>query len=400
MKRRLLLCLAVMLGIGSAHAAPERPVKIGVLEDMSGVYSAITGPGSVAAAQLAIEDFGATVLDRKIELVSADHLNRADIGAERARRWFDVEQVDMITGIGNSSVAMAVREYARSQKKIDIVTSGGVNDLTGKACSATGFHWVYNTYALARTVGTATVKAGNKSIFFVAADYAFGASLARDGAQFATEAGGKVVGTIRSPLNTPDFSSFILQAQASKAQNIGLALAGQDLVTFVKQAAEFGVVQGGQNMSTFIAFVNDVHALGLKTAQGLYLAETFYWDLNEDTRAFSKRFYAKRQAMPNGMQAGVYSAVTHYLKAVKAAGTTDSEAVAAQMRATPVEDFFGKNVSIRADGRVIRDIHLFQVKRPDQSSGEWDVMTRVETVAGKDAFQPMSSDCALVAQNK
>ena len=272
-----------------------------------------------------------------------------------------------------------------------------MNDLTGKACSSTGFHWVYNTYALAKTIGTATVRAGNDTIFFVAADYAFGANLAKDGARFAEEAGGKVLGVVRAPLNTSDFSSYILQAQSSKAKNVGLALAGQDFVNFVKQAAEFGVVQQGQTLSAFVAFVNDIHALGLKTTQGLYLAEAFYWDLDDQTRAFSKRFFEKRKAMPNGMQAGVYSAVSHYLDAVRAAGTADAETVAAKMRATPVNDFFSKNVAIRADGRVMRDFHLFQVKKPEASKGEWDVMTRVQTLKGDEVFQPLSgSECPLV----
>jgi branched-chain amino acid transport system substrate-binding protein len=372
-----------------------------MLEDMSGVYADITGPGAVTAAELAIADFGPSVIGRKIELVSGDHQNKADIGSGVARRWLDVDGVEMIAGIGNSSVALAVRNLTREQKKIDIVTSAGLNDLTGKACSPTGFHWVYNTYALAKTVASASVRAGGDTLFFVAADYAFGTALARDGTRFAEEAGGKVLGTIRAPLNSADFSSFILQAQASKAKNIGLAMAGQDLVNFIKQASEFRIVEQGQGLLAMIMFVNDIHAIGAKTTQGLYFAETFYWDTDDETRAFSRRFFERRKAMPNGMQAGVYSAIKHYLNAVKAAGSSDSALVAAKMRETPVNDFFSKNVRIREDGRVLRDVHLFRVKKPEDSKAAWDLMTLVKTVKGDDAFQPIAeSECPLIASAK
>lgn len=398
MIRTLLACALALAGPCAATAQETKPLRIAVIDDMSGVYQDVTGPGSVVAAQLAIEDFGPTVLGRKIELLSGDNQNKADIASGIARRWIESDGVEMITGLGNSSVALAVRNLARDKKIIDISSGSGLNDLTGKACSPTGFHWVYNTYALAKTIAAATVRAGNDSIFFVAADYAFGANLARDGAKFAEEAGGKVLGTVRTPLNTPDFSSYILQAQSSKAKNIGLALAGQDLVNFIKQASEFGVVQRGQSLSAFVAFVNEIRALGPELTQGLYLAEAFYWDNDDETRAFAKRFYEKRKAMPNGMQAGVYSAVKHYLNAVKAAGTSNSEIVAAKMRATPINDFFSKNIAIRADGRVMRDFHLFQVKKPADSKGEWDVMTRVQTLKGEEAFQPLAgSECPLVA---
>ena len=400
-KTMISLCVAGMLGIAGAAAQDAKPVKIGVLEDMPGVYADITGPGSVAAAERAIADFGPTVLGRKIELLSADHQNKADVGAGVARRWIDVENIDLITGIGNSSVALAVRNLTREAKKVDIVTSAGVNDLTGKACSPTGFHWVYNTYSLSKTVASASVRAGGDTLYFVAADYAFGAALARDGARFAEEAGGKVLGTVRAPLNSADFSSFILQAQSSKAKNITLALAGNDLVNFVRQASEFNVVQQGQSLSAMIMFVNDIHAIGLKVAQGLYLAETFYWDMNDDTRAFAKRFFEKRKAMPNGMQAGVYSAVKHYLTAVKAAGTTDSAAVAAKIRELPVNDFFSENVKVREDGRAMRNMHLFQVKKPDASKSDWDLLTRVDTLKDGAAFEPLSEGgCPLVSGAK
>jgi branched-chain amino acid transport system substrate-binding protein len=401
MRSVLSLCIVALLGVAPAAAQESKPLRIGVLEDMSGVYADITGQGSVVAAELAIADFGPTVLNRKIELVSADHQNKADVGGGIARRWLDVDDVEMITGIGNSSVALAVRNLTREKKKIDIVTSAGLNDLTGKACSPTGFHWVYNTYALAKTVASASVKAGGDSLFFVAADYAFGNSLAKDGARFAEEAGGKVIGTVRAPLNSPDFSSFLLQAQASKAKNIGMAMAGQDVVNFIKQAAEFRIVEQGQGLLAMIMFINDIYAIGPKTTQGLYFAETFYWDADDETRAFAKRFFERRKAMPNGMQAGVYSAVKHYLNAVKAAGTTDATAVADKMRATPVNDFFSKNVRIREDGRVLRDVHLFLVKKPEDSKALWDLMTLVKTVKGEDAFQPLAeSECPLVASSK
>ncbi len=399
MMRRISACLLAGLATLPAFAQDARPLRIAILEDMSGVYSDLNGPGAVVAGQLAIEDFGGTVLGRKIELLSADHQNKADIGAATARRWLESEGVEMITGLGNSSVGLAVRGIAHSLKKIDINTSAGSSDLTGKACSPTGFHWVYNTYAASKTVGAATVRAGADSTFFVAADYSFGHALARDGARFVEEAGGKVLGTIRAPLNTADFSSYILQAQNSKAKNIGLALAGQDLVNFIKQASEFGIQRQGQSLSAFIAFISDIKALGLNTTQGLFLPEAFYWDLNDDTRAFAKRFHERRKAMPNGMQSGIYSAITHYLKAVKAEGSADAEKVAARMRATPINDFFSRDVRIRADGRVIRDFHLFQVKKPADSKGDWDLLTRVQTLKGEEAFQPLAgSECPLVAQ--
>jgi len=371
-----------------------------VLDDLSGVYADITGPGSVTAAELAIADFGPTVLGRKIELLSGDHQNKADVASGVVRRWIDLDGVEMIAGIGNSSVAIATRNLTAQNKKIDVIGSAGLNDLTGKLCSPTGFHWVFNTYALAKTVASASVKAGGDTMFFVAADYAFGAALAKDGAHFAEEAGGKVLGTVRAPLNTADFSSFILQAQSSKAKNIALALGGNDLVNFIKQAAEYQVVQQGQGLSAFVMFISDVYSIGAKTAQGLYFPESFYWDTDDETRAFSKRYFEKRKAMPNGLQAGVYGGVMHYLKAVKAAGTTDSAVVAAKMREMPVNDFYTKNVRIREDGRVMRDFYLFRVKKPEESKEPWDLVTRIGTLKGDEAFQPLSEECPLVKASK
>lgn len=396
MRNLMPLCFAALLVGGAAGAA--EPLKIGVLEDMSGVYADITGEGSVAAAELAIADFGGEVLGRKIELVSADHQNKADIGSTTARRWYDNDGVEMITGIGNSAVALAVREVARDKGKIDISTSAAIKKLTNEACSPTGFHWVYDTYSLAKSVASASVKAGGDKVFFVGADYAFGHALAEEGGKFARQAGGEVVGEVFAPLSTSDYSSFVLQAQGSGANNVGLALAGGDLVNFIKQASQFAVVEQGQNLSAFIFFIQDVHALTLPIAKGLYMSESFYWDLTPETRAFAERFYERTGKMPNSLQAGVYSAVNHYLKAVQEAGTTEAAAVAEKMRELPVNDFYTKNAVVRADGRVMRDMYLFEVKAPEASSGEWDLMELIATVPGEEAFQPLAeSNCPLVA---
>lgn len=393
-----ILASAFILASPSALAQEEQPLRIGVLEDMSGAYSDITGEGSVAAAELAVEDFGGEVLGRPIEIISADHQNKADVGAAIARKWYDVEGVEMITGMGNSAVALAVRELARNGDKIDMPTGPGTDELTQAACSETGFHWNHDNYGQANTVASATVAAGGDTIFIVAADYTFGQSLADNARHFATQAGGTVVGQVNAPLGASDYGSFILQAQSSGAKNIGLAIAGQDLINFIKQAASFGVGQAGQSISAYMLFINDVKALTLDVAQGLYLAETFYWDLDEETREFSQRFLEKTGAMPNGLQASVYSAVNHYLKAVEAAGTVEADAVADKIRELPVEDFFTHGAKVREDGRVMRDFHLFRVKSPAESTGEWDVMEKIETIPDGEAFRPLSeSECPLVA---
>ena len=374
----------------------EPPLKIGVLEDMSGPYADVSGQGSVIAARMAVEDFG-PVLGRKVEIISADHLNKADTGVAIAKRWIDVDGVEMITGLGNTAVALAVRGVTASTGKVDIVTGSGSSDLTGKACSATGFHWVYDSFALAKTVGTATIRSGADTYFMVAADYAFGTAMSRDAARFAEAAGGKALGSVRVPLNTPDFSSFILQAQASKAKTVMLAIAGTDLINFIKQAHEFQLNEAGQKLASFVTFVNDIHAIGLDSVQGLLSSEAFYWDLNDDTRAFSKRFFAIAKKMPNSMQAGVYSGVKHYLTAVRTAGTTDGKKVAAKMRELPVNDFMTANGKIRADGRMLRDLYLFETKSPKESKGEWDLLKPVEKLSGEEAFRPLSeSECPLV----
>ncbi|MBN8963438.1 MAG: ABC transporter substrate-binding protein [Rhizobiales bacterium] len=384
------------LSLPGPARADGPPLKIGVLEDMAGPYADLSGKGSVIAAQMAVEDFG-PVLGRKVELVTGDHMNKADIGVGLAKRWIDVDNVEMITGLSNSAVALAVRNVASASGKIDIVNGAGSSDLSGKACTPTSFHWVYDSYGLAKTISVATVRAGGDSFYMVLVDYAFSTAMSRDGTRFAEAAGGKSVGSVRVPLNTADYSSFILQAQSSKAKAFILALAGADFINFVKQAREFGLDSGGQKIASYIAYSNDIHALGLKVAQGLLLSESFYWDLNDKTRAFSNRFYAVAKKMPNSMQAGVYGSVTHYLKAVKAAGTTDAKIVAAKMREIPVNDFMTDNGKIRVDGRLPRPMYLFQAKTPAESKGEWDIMKPVQTLSADEATRPLSeSECPLV----
>lgn len=378
-------------------AQAQTKVKIGVLEDMSGPLSASTGNGSVIAARMAIQDFGGKLLGQTIELTLADHQNKADIAAGTARRWYDAEGVTAIVGLGNSSAALAARAVSKEKKKIDIVVSGGSSDLTGKACSATGFHWIYDTYALAKSTGGAAVRAGNDSWFFITADYAFGHALERDTMNVVRQNNGKVVGSVRAPLGTQDFSSFILQAQASKAKIIGLANAGADTSNVIKQASEYRIFQSGQRMAGLLVFITDIHAIGLPLAQGLLLTEAFYWNMDDKSRAWSERFFAQHKAMPTMLQAGVYSAVTHYLKSVSAAGTTDPERVSAQMRKDKINDFFTKDAYIRADGRIIRDLYLFSVKKPEDSKRPWDYYDLIAKVSGEEAFRPLAeSECELV----
>lgn len=364
-------------------------VKIGVLNDMSGPYSAINGEGTVHAIRMAVEDFGGNVLGKPIEIVVADHQNKADVGSAIARRWIDEEKVDVVANLSNSSVALAVQSLARDKKRIVLHTAPASSDLSGKACSPTGFHWVYDTYALASGTGKALVKQGGDTWFFITADYAFGHALERDTGAFVQEAGGKVLGSVRAPLNTSDFSSFILQAQSSKAKVIGLANAGTDTTNTIKQAAEFGVVQAGQRLAGLLVFITDVHALGLQAAQGLVITTAYYWDMNDETRAWDKRFRERHGKPATMLQAGDYSAITHYLKAVQAAGSDQAEAVAAKMREMPVNDFFTKNARIREDGRLVRDMYLVQVKSPAEAKSEWDVYKILATIPGDEAYRPM-----------
>jgi branched-chain amino acid transport system substrate-binding protein len=375
-----------------AQAQAPAPLKIGVMEGFSGVYGDLTA-GEVEAMQMAVEDAtketGGKVLGRTVEILSADHQTKPDVGAQIARRWYDVDGVKMITGLGTSSVALAVRKIAQEKGLIDINTGAASADLTGPACSETGAHWVYDTYALAHVTGEAMVKAGGDSWYFLTADYAFGHALERDVTEVVKAAGGKVLGSVRHPLSTQDFSSFLLQAQSSKAKVIGLANAGQDTINSIKQAGEFGIVKGGQKLAGLLVFATDVQSLTLPVAQGLVLTESFYWDLNDETRAWTKRYRAKKDRLPSMLTAGVYSSTLHYLKAVQAAGTDDAKAVMAKMREIPVNDVMTKNGKLREDGRLVRDMYLFEVKSPAESKGKDDIYKLVATVPGDKAYRPL-----------
>jgi branched-chain amino acid transport system substrate-binding protein len=399
MRRSLIIAgLAALLASGSAHAQTAKDtVKIGVLNDMSSLYADLSGPGSVVAAQMAVDDSGGSVLGKKIEVVSADHQNKPDVGASIARQWYDEQGVDMIVDVPTSSVALAVQEVARATNKVFIISGAASSDLTGKACAPTAIHWTYNTVALANGTGTAVVKAGGDTWFFITADYAFGHALERDTTAVVEANGGKVLGSVSVPLNTPDFSSFLLQAQASKAKVIGLANAGGDTVNSIKQAAEFGLVAGGQKLAGLLVFISDVHALGLKTAQGLQLTESFYWDLNDDTRAWSKRFFEMFKKEPTMAQAGVYGGTLAYLNAIKASGSLDGPTVVKKMKETPINDFMTKNGHIQDDGMVVRDMYLFEVKKPEESKGEWDLYKLIATIPGAEAYKrPHGNECPAV----
>jgi branched-chain amino acid transport system substrate-binding protein len=389
---------AAACGLGAGPASAQmtgKPVKIGVLSDMSSLYADIGGAGSVAAAQMAVKDFGGKVNGVPIEVISADHLNKPDTGVSIARRWVDEDGVDAIVDVPTSSVALGVQQVLKG--KVFLISGAASSDLTGKACSPTGVHWTYDTYALAHGTGAALVKQGGDSWFFITADYAFGHALQRDTADVVTKAGGKVLGSVDVPLNNADFSSFLLQAQQSKAKIIGLANAGGDTVNSIKQAAEFGIVSGGQRLAGLLVFVSDVNSLGLPTAQGLVLTEAFYWDQNDETRAWSKRFMEQIKKPPTMVQAGVYGAVTHYLKAMAAAKTEDGPKVVAEMRELPINDFMTKNGKLREDGRVMRDMYLFQVKKPAESKYQFDYYKQLAVIPADQAFRPLSeSECPLV----
>jgi branched-chain amino acid transport system substrate-binding protein len=372
-------------------------IKIGVLADMSSLYADLGGPGSTEAAKMAVADFGGTIAGKKIEVVSADHQNKPDVGAAIARQWFDQDGVDMITDLTTSSVALAVQEVARAKNKVILINGAASSDLTGKACAPTSVHWMYDTVALANGTGAAVVKAGGDTWFFITADYAFGHALERDTAEVVKANGGKVLGSVKVPLNNADFSSFLLQAQASKAKIIGLANAGGDTINSIKQAAEFGIVAGGQKLAGLLVFATDVHSLGLKTAQGLQLTEGFYWDKDDQTRAWSKKFFDKMKKEPTMVQAGVYSAVTHYLNAVKAANSLDAAPVMKQLKSAPINDFAIRNGKIQEDGSLVHDMYLFEVKKPAESKGEWDLYKSVSTIPGAEAFKrPKGNECPLV----
>jgi branched-chain amino acid transport system substrate-binding protein len=392
---------AFALAVNGSAFAQEKTVKIGVLTDNSGLYSDLGGVGSTVAAQMAVEDSGMAAKGWKIDVISADHQNKPDIATNIARQWIDVEKVDIFMDVLNSGVALAVNNLVKEKNSVMINTGAATSDLTNAQCSPNTIHWVYDTYMLANSTGQALVKAGGDTWFFLTADYAFGAALERDTTAVVVKAGGKVIGGVKHPLNTADFSSFLLQAQASKAKIIGMANAGGDTTNTIKQASEFGIVSGGQKLAGLLLFITDVHSLGLKVAQGLNFTETFYWDMNEGTRAFSKRFSdrMKNKAQPSMVQAGVYSGLIHYFKALDAMGGNphDGGKVVAKMKEMPTDDpLFGKG-SIRADGRKIHPAYLFEVKKPEESKGPWDYYKLVGTTAADQAFRPLSeSACPLI----
>jgi branched-chain amino acid transport system substrate-binding protein len=394
--RYVLSALAAMAMTGAVQA--QTSVKLGVLNDRSGIYSDLTGEGSVIAARMAAEDFKASEKGIKVDIVGADHQNKPDIGASIARQWYDQAGVDVILDVPTSSVALAVNGIAREKNKILINSGGGTSDLTGSQCSPNTVHWTYDTWALANGTGGAMVKRGGNTWFFVTADYAFGHALERDTAALVTKAGGKVVGTVRHPFPGQDFASFLLQAQSSGAKVIGLANAGGDFTNTMKQAAEFGIVQGGQSLAGLLVFITDVHSLGLQVAQGLVMTEAFYWDQNDQTRAWSKRFADRNGGkMPTMVHAGVYAGALHYLKAVEALKSKDTAQVMAKMKDMPTDDpLFGKGM-IRQDGRKIHDMYLFEVKKPAESKGPWDLYKQLATIPADQAFRPLNEGgCPLV----
>ena len=399
MKRLVCMtAMAVILAAGSAHA--QTTVKIGVMSDMSSLYADIGGPGSTAAAKLAIADFTKAHPDVKVELLSADHQNKPDVGSSIVNKWYDEDKVDLVIDVPNSGVALAVSQIAAAKNKVFIVSGAAASDLTGPKCNANTIHWTYDTWMLANGTGKALVKAGGDTWFFLTADYAFGHALERDTGAAVTAAGGKVLGAVRHPLNTSDFSSFLLQAQNSKAKIIGLANAGGDTINSIKQGAEFGIVKRGQKFAGLLVFASDVAALGLPTAQGLTLTETWYWDANDVNRAWTKRWQAERPGkFPTMVQAGVYAGITHYLKAVAALKSgADGKAVVAKMKATPTDDpLFGKG-TIRADGRKVHDAYLFEVKAPGESKYPGDFYKLKGTIPASEAFRPLKEgNCPLVS---
>jgi branched-chain amino acid transport system substrate-binding protein len=398
---KLSISVALILALPTAAVADDKIVKIGVLNDQSSLYADIGGPGSTLAAKMSVEDSGLLKKGWTIDVIAGDHLNKPDVGAGIARKWFDEDKVDAIADVPTSSVGLAVNQVVREKNGVYLNSGSATSDLTGKACTPNTIHWTYDTYMLATGTGKAVVKSGGDTWFFLTADYAFGKALQRDTTAVIESNGGKVVGSVNIPLNTPDFSSFLLQAQTSKAKVIGLANAGGDTINAIKQAHEYGIVGGEQKLAALLLFVTDVNALGLEVAHGLQFTETFYWDMNDDTRAFAKRFSArsKNHAMPSETQAGVYAAVWHYLKVLDAMGGNphDGVKVVTNMKATPTDDpLFGKGV-IRVDGRAMHPAYLFEVKSPEESKYPWDYYKLVATIPAEEAFRPLSQGgCPLV----
>ncbi len=401
MKRLLgLTAIACILSCGTAWAqVSDGVVKLGVLNDMSSLYADVSGKGGVVAAQMAAEDFGGKVLGAPIEIIGGDHQNKPDVGAGLARQWIDTDHVDAIVDVPTSSVALAIQEVTREKKRIFLMSGPASSDLTGKACSPYGIHWTYDTYALAHGTGGALVKQGGDSWFFITADYAFGHALERDTGDAVKAAGGKVLGAVNAPLNTQDFSSYLLQAQASKAKVIGLANAGGDTINSIKQASEFGIVAGGQKLAGLLVFLSDIHSLGLKIAQGLTITSAWYWDKDDASRTFAKRFIPRNPTglPPTYIQAGIYTEVTFYLKAIQAAGTDDADKVVAQMRKMKINDFMTKDGWLREDGRVMRDMYLAEVKSPAESKYPFDYLKILATIPPDQAFRPLKEgNCPLV----
>ncbi|HKH95309.1 MAG TPA: ABC transporter substrate-binding protein [Beijerinckiaceae bacterium] len=393
------VALAFSTALGAqAQQVSDNVVKIGILNDQSGVYADFGGKWSVEAARMAVEDFGGKVLNAPIEIINADHQNKPDVASGIARQWYDTDRVDAIMELTTSSVALAVQGISKDKKKINIVTGAATTDLTGKQCSPYGFHWAYDTRALAVGTGGALVEQGGSTWFFITADYAFGHSLEAETARYVTSKGGKVLGAVRHPLSTTDYSSFILQAQASGAKIVGFANAGLDTANSIKGAAEFGLVQGGQRLAALLFTLAEVHGMGLKAAQGLVLTEGYYWDLDDQSRGFAKRFIERTGRMPNMIHSGTYSAVTQYLKAVQAAGTDATEPVAKKLHEMPVDDFFARNGKVLANGRMIHDMYLFQVKAPEESKAPWDYYKHLSTIKGDQAFATLQESGCQVTQ--
>jgi len=391
---------AMLMACGAAAQAQvsDDAVKIGVLTDHSGGFAYLVGKHSVEATQMAVDDFGGKVLGKPITVVTADHQNKADIASAISRKWFETEGVDTITDVAGSAVALATQEIARSRGKVLLISGAATTELTGKACSETTSQWSYDTYSFAKGTASQVTKQGGDSWYFLTSDYAFGHSLQRDASRFVEASGGKVLGSVRFPFGSPDFSSFLLQAQASKAKVIGLAMSGADLLSAIKQAREFGIVQSGQSLASLVIYINDIEGVGLNVAQGLTLTTSFYWDANDETRAWAKRFMERSGGfIPNLITAGTYASVLHYLKAVEAAGTDEGKAVAAKMKELPVNDFYNKNVQIRADGRVMHKTFLMKVKSPAESKYRGDFYQQLASMSGEESYKPLSeSECPLV----
>jgi branched-chain amino acid transport system substrate-binding protein len=388
--------VAISLTAAGATGKEQQPVKIGVLTDMTSIYSQDGGHGSVEAAHMAVEDFGGSVLGKPIEILFADDRNDTGLGVSIARRWY-AEGVDAITDVANSAVALAVEQVSREAKRIVLFSGPASADLTGQNCSPYAVDWTYDTYALAHGTAKAIVRSGGDSWFFIAADYAFGYAMQRDASNVIRSDGGIVLGSVFVPLGMPDFSQYLLQAKTSAAKVVGLAISGQEMISAIKQASEFSIVQDGQRLAGLLVFITDVHSLGLERAQGLLMTSAYYWDQNDKTRAWAERFFSKMKRMPTMVQAGVYGAVTHYLKAVQAAGSDDADAVVTKMREMPINDFMTHDGKLRIDGRVMRDMYLFEVKKPAESKYPWDYLKLLQTIPADEAFRPLNEGgCPLV----